>query len=329
MPVALKGPRMSDVPALSIVVPLYNEEDSVTALVEAVRVALPPDLRWELVLVDDGSVDGTVARATALANRDGRVRLVRLARNYGQTPAMQAGFDHARGAIVVSMDGDLQNDPADIPRLIAKIDEGFDLVAGFRESRQDRVFTRKLPSYVANRMIRWITGVSIRDNGCSLKAYRRELLGRVHLYSDMHRFIPAVAAATGGARITEIPVRHHARRFGRSKYGLSRVLKVLADLLTILMIRSFRERPLALFAGGAVGTGVLGLLFGAVVVVSQLGFSAEKANTVVLSSVALLWFSLAAYLLMLGLVGEVALRQEWRAASVSLAVVHERMLGGR
>ena len=310
-------------PALSVVVPLFNEEETASGLLEAIRIALAGAPSWELVLVDDGSTDGTVARLSSLTKGDARIRLVRLARNYGQTAAMQAGFDHARGRIVVSMDGDLQNDPTDIPRLVEKLGEGYDLVAGYRERRRDPLVTRKVPSWVANRLIRWITGVPIRDNGCSLKAYRRDLLDRVNLYSDMHRFIPAVAAATAGARITEVPVNHRARRFGKSKYGLSRVFKVLADLLTILMIRSFRERPLVLFGAGAVGAAVLGLLFGAVVVVSQPGFSGGKANTVVLSSVALLWFGLAAYLLMLGLIGEVALREEWRAGSAALPVVHE------
>lgn len=306
---------MQAIPEISVVVPLFNEEESVGPLVDAVRHALGPGEEWELVLVDDGSRDATVAIATEIAAADPRVRLLRLARNYGQTPAMQAGFDHARGRVVVSMDGDLQNDPQDIPRLVAKLDEGYDLVAGYRERRQDKVITRKVPSWIANRIIRSITGVSIRDNGCSLKAYRRELLDRVHLYSDMHRFIPAVAAATAGARIAEIPVRHHARRFGTSKYGLSRIAKVLADLLTIKMIRSFRERPLVLFAAGALGAMLLGLLFAVAAIVSLAFFRPEKASALVFPGAALLWLGLAAYLLMLGLIAEAAVRkQRWRAA---------------
>jgi glycosyltransferase involved in cell wall biosynthesis len=221
------------------------------------------------------------------------------------------------------MDGDLQNDPRDIPRLVEKLEEGYDLVAGYRERRQDKVITRKVPSWIANRIIRRITGVNIRDNGCSLKAYRSELLDRVHLYSDMHRFIPAVAAATAGARIAEIPVRHHARRFGASKYGLSRVGKVLADLLTIKMIRTFRERPLVLFAAGAVGAVLLGLLFAAAAVVALGFFRPEKANALVLPGAALLWFGLAAYLLMLGLIAEVAVRKFQRRGADHLPLVRE------
>lgn len=302
---------MSSCPRLSVVVPMYNEEESVAPLVDAVTRALAhQNDGWELLLVDDGSTDATVPTAASIAAADPRVRVVCLARNYGQTAAMQAGFDHARGDVVVSMDGDLQNDPADIPRLVGKLDEGYDLVAGYREGRQDKLLTRKVPSWIANRLIRWITGVSIRDNGCSLKAYRRELLRRVRLYSEMHRFIPAVAAATAGARIAEIPVRHHARQFGRSKYGLSRIAKVLADLLTIKMIRSFRERPLVLFALGALGAAALGTVFTVASVTALLGARSGMAVTFVFPGAAMLWFGLAFYLLMLGLIGEQILRQE-------------------
>ncbi len=312
---------MSDV-HLSIVVPLYNEAESVRPLVEAVQAALVQQEAWELVLVDDGSRDRTAAIAAELAAADPRIRLVPLARNYGQTPAMQAGFDEARGRVVVSMDGDLQNDPLDIPRVVAKLEEGFDLVAGYRERRQDKVLTRKVPSWIANRIIRRLTGVDIRDNGCSLKGYRRELLDRVHLYSDMHRFIPAVAAATAGARISEIPVRHHARRFGQSKYGLSRIAKVLADLLTITMIRSFRERPLALFATGAAGAAALALLFGVAAFALMFRYGITGERMVVLPGAALLWLGLAVYLLMLGLVGEIALRES-RSDPQALPLVRE------
>ena len=308
--------------ALSVVVPVYNEEDSVGPLVSAVQGALAQGPEWELVLVDDGSKDRTVERIEALAAQDRRIRLVRLARNYGQTPAMQAGFDQSRGAVVVSMDGDLQNDPLDIPKLLAKMDEGYDLVAGYREHRQDKVLTRKIPSWFANRIIRKLTGVSIRDNGCSLKAYRREVLDRIRLYSDMHRFIPAVAAAMAGARIAEVGVRHHARRFGTSKYGLSRILKVLGDLVTIKMIRSFRERPLALFGGAALGMFGVGLAFAAASIVA-LGFRPEKATAFVLPGSALLWLALSFFLLLLGLVAEAALREHYESDPEWLPLVRQ------
>ncbi|HEX6964896.1 MAG TPA: glycosyltransferase family 2 protein [Gemmatimonadaceae bacterium] len=296
-------------PYLSVVVPLFNEEESVALLVNSVRDALGTDVAWELVLVDDGSRDGTARIATALGVVDPRVRLVSLARNYGQTQAMQAGFDAASGEVVVSMDGDLQNDPLDIPRLVAMLEQGYDLVAGYRVRRKDRFFTRKVPSWVANRLIAWLTGVSIRDNGCSLKAYRRELIDQLHLYSDMHRFLPAVAAATAAARITEIPVRHHPRRFGKSKYGLSRIAKILADLLTIKMISSFRERPLSLFGRGAAGAVAAGIVVLIAWLDSIATYDVQHARAYVLPTVALLWITLACYLLMLGLIAEVALQK--------------------
>jgi glycosyltransferase involved in cell wall biosynthesis len=206
---------------------------------------------WELVFVDDGSEDGSAAVVESEADSDPRIRLVRLARNYGQSPAMQAGFDHSLGDVIVTMDGDLQNDPQDIRALVLKLDEGFDLVAGYRERRKDKLLSRRIPSWLGNAFVRRAAGVSIRDTGCTLKAFRRQLLDRLRLYSDFHRFIPALAVSIAGARIAELPVRHHPRKFGRSKYGVSRVTKVLADLLTLAMLRRFREHPLRMFAVGA------------------------------------------------------------------------------
>ena len=295
-------------PWLSVVVPMYNEEDNVEPLINAVRAALPRQ-GWELLLVDDGSGDDTVERIERQADRDARVQLVQLARNYGQTQAMQAGFDHARGDVVVTMDGDLQNDPADIPQLVAKLNEGYDLVTGYRERRQDAFVRRKLPSLIANRVIAKVTGVRVRDNGCTLKAYRRGMLRQLHLYSDMHRFLPALAASTAHARIAEIPVRHHPRRFGTSKYGLSRIFKVLADLLVMKMISSFRERPLGMLSVAAVAALLLGMLAAGRAIVKWSSLSLAAAETYVVPTVAALFLMLALYLVMLGLIGEVVLRR--------------------
>jgi glycosyltransferase involved in cell wall biosynthesis len=296
-------------PELSVVVPLYNEAPNVRPLYQAVCAALGESERWELLLVDDGSQDGTASSAARLAREDARVRLVRLARNYGQTAAMQAGFDHSRGTVVVSMDGDLQNDPRDIPNLVARLEEGYDLVAGYRVRRKDSLVSRRVPSWAANHLVRWVTGVDIRDNGCSLKAYRRDLLERVRLYSDMHRFIPAVVAGTAGARITEMPVRHHPRRFGESKYGASRIAKVSADILTIAMIRSFRESPLRLFGYGAVVATGVALLFALATGVAVGWFQSAKAQAVVFPGAAMLSAAVALYLLMLGLIAEFLVRR--------------------
>lgn len=307
-------------PEISVVCPMYNEGDNVGPLVDAVTAALGDGSRWELLLVDDGSADDTVSIAGRRTWADERVRLVRLARNYGQATATQAGFDAARGRVIVTIDGDLQNDPADIPMLVAKLDEGYDLVAGYREERKDRFLTRTLPSRVANLLIRGLTGVPIRDNGCSLKAYRRELVERLGLYSDMHRFIPALAVGTASARIAEVPVRHHPRRFGRSKYGLSRVWKVLADMMTVIMLRWFRDRPLLMFALGSLATLAIGLLFvlGSIAI-PLLG--THGADAVVLPSAAILLIGLSIYLLMVGLIAEVAIH---RAADTHAPLVRER-----
>ena len=238
---------MAERPKFSIVVPFYNEEESIEALHAAIASALEPLAeRFEMIFIDDGSRDRTFDTAVEIARRDPRVRVVKFRRNYGQTPAMAAGIEQARGDVIVTMDGDLQNDPADIPRLLAKIEEGFDIVVGWRYDRQDKLLSRKIPSRAANALIARVTGVPIHDNGCSLKAYRATLIKRIPLYSEMHRFIPAVAFIAG-PRIAELKVRHHARRFGRSKYGLSRVYKVLLDLLTIKTVASFTSRPLTWF----------------------------------------------------------------------------------
>jgi len=236
------------VPALSVIVPLYNEQDSVRPLYVAIVQALAGlDRSFEMVFVDDGSKDDTVAVATELARHDPRLRIVKFRRNYGQTAAMAAGIEHANGDVLVTMDGDLQNDPADIPLLLEQIDAGFDVVVGWRHNRQDKLITRKIPSRIANWLIGKVTRVPIKDNGCSLKAFRAALIKRIPLYSEMHRFIPAMASIAG-PRLAQIRVRHHARQFGESKYGLSRIYKVLLDLMVIKTIASFASRPLRWFA---------------------------------------------------------------------------------
>jgi glycosyltransferase involved in cell wall biosynthesis len=233
---------------LSVVVPLFNEEESVRPLHAAIVKGVEPlGVSFEIVLVDDGSSDATARIADEIARADPRVCLVRFRRNYGQTPAMAAGIAEARGEIIVTMDGDLQNDPADIGELLAKIEEGHDIAVGWRYRRQDKLWTRKIPSRIANALIARVTGVPIRDNGCSLKAYRASLIKSIPLYSEMHRFIPAMASIAG-PRIAEIRVRHHARAFGHSKYGLSRIYKVLLDLMVIKTVASFTARPMLWFA---------------------------------------------------------------------------------
>lgn len=234
---------------LTVTVPVYNELDNLWPLYQRTRDALEAlPRRWELVLVDDGSSDGSGARLDEIAASDARVTVVHLRRNYGQTAALMAGLDHARGSIIVPMDGDLQNDPVDIGRLLQKLDEGYDVVSGWRKDRQDHPIRRNLTSRVANWLISRVSGVHLHDYGCSLKAYRREVLAGVKLYGEMHRFVP-IYARWNGARVAEIPVLHHARLHGDSKYGLERVLKVVLDLIVVKFLFRYASKPIYLFGG--------------------------------------------------------------------------------
>ena len=238
---------------LSIVIPLFNEQGSILPLYESLMAVLRGLNRtFEIIFINDGSVDDSYAVLCRLAEKDGKVKLINLRRNFGQTAAMAAGFDHAQGRIIIPMDGDLQNDPVDIPVLLAKVEEGYDIASGWRKDRQDKELIRKVASRLANWSIGVITGVKLHDSGCSLKAYRSEILKGTRLYGEMHRFIPALANLMG-ARICEVPVTHHARQFGQSKYGLRRTLKVLLDLITVKFLADFSTKPLYMFGGlGAV-----------------------------------------------------------------------------
>lgn len=235
---------------LSLVIPVYNEEANLPLLFDAVQRALKPiRKKWEIIFVDDGSTDGSVNVLNALArDHSQRVRVVEFRRNFGQTAAITAGIDHAQGEIIVLLDADMQNDPADIPRLLAKLDEGYDLVSGWRKDRKDNFLTRTLPSNMANWLISTVTGVHLHDYGCTLKAYHRDVLGGFRLYGEMHRFIPVFAHSVG-ARITEIPVSHHPRKFGRGNYGLDRTFKVFLDLFTVKFLLEYSHKPIRLFGG--------------------------------------------------------------------------------
>ncbi len=256
---------------------------------------------YEILFVDDGSSDRTFEIAESLAARDPRLRVIKFRANFGQTPAMAAGIDHAAGRVIVTMDGDLQNDPRDIETLVRKIDEGFDLAVGWRLNRQDKLLTRKVPSRIANWLIGKVTGVPIKDNGCSLKAYRASLIQNVALYSEMHRFIPAMASVVG-PRIAEIEVRHHARQFGESKYGLSRIYRVLLDLLTVKTVTSFAERPLLWFSLLAMPIVLIGVALFLSGLVEPLIAGAAPALPIAGSG--LLFLSLGFMLFLSGAIGE-------------------------
>jgi len=235
---------------LSLIIPVYNEEKNLPLLYDSIKCVLEPiQQNWEVIFVDDGSQDKSLDVLRSLVEKDpDHARAVSFRRNFGQTAAITAGIDHAQGDTIVLLDADMQNDPGDIPMLLAKLDEGYDLVSGWRKDRKDNRLTRTLPSIFANRLISWVTGVHLHDYGCMLKAYRRDALEGFRLYGEMHRFIPVFAHAVG-ARITEIPVRHHHRKFGKANYGLERTLKVILDLFTVKFLLNYSHKPMRLFGG--------------------------------------------------------------------------------
>ena len=291
---------------ISVAVPLFNEEESAPVLYQQLKTVMDAlNVGYEIIFVDDGSSDGTFDVARRIAENDPCLRVIKFRRNFGQTPAMSAGIDHARGEIIVTMDGDLQNDPSDIPHFIDEIQAGYDIVVGWRHKRKDKLITRKIPSRIANWLIGTVTGVPIKDNGCSLKAYRANVIKNVALYSEMHRFIPAMANITG-ARVKQIKVQHHARQFGESKYGLSRIYKVLVDLAGISTIRAASNAPARWFA-------VLSapfFLVGTVTMIAAFADSTSVAGefSTILAGTGLTFLALAMSLVLSGVLVELLVR---------------------
>ena len=302
-------------PEFSIVIPLYDEEDSVHILYGEIRKAFGSlGKPYEMVFIDDGSTDKTFEYLNAIKitekkekNSLSQTKIIKFTRNFGQTAAMQAGFDQARGEIIVSLDGDLQNDPADIPEFLKKLEEGYDMVCGWRKDRKDKKVSRILPSVVANWLIRKITGIPIHDNGCSLKAYRSSVIKSVRLYSDMHRFIPAMATIIG-AKIAEIEVNHRPRKFGKTKYGLSRIWKVVFDIMTIQMLMHFYNRPILWFAS----FGFIFLFFGICLGIASVLIFLKGEWSVVYFTSSFLFFYLFASLFSWGLLAEFFVKIEKR-----------------
>jgi glycosyltransferase involved in cell wall biosynthesis len=292
---------------VSIIVPAHNEEESLLHLHQQITDAMEPvGVRWQVVYVDDGSTDQTFQILSAIAERDPRATVIQFRRNFGQTAAIAAGIDHSRGDIVALLDGDMQNDPADIPRLLRKLDEGYDLVSGWRKDRHDTFWTRRLPSVVANSLISAVTSVRLHDYGCTLKVYRREVLEHVHLYGEMHRLIPAYAGSVG-ARIAEMPVTHRARRFGTSKYGIGRTLKVLLDLLTTKFLSSYFTKPIYVFGGTGLALAFIGFLLTLVVAVEKI-FYGVWVHRNPLAWIAGFGFVSALQLMLMGLLAEMTVR---------------------
>ena len=309
---------------LSIVVPIYNEQDNIPILHGRISEALSgAGLAYELILVDDGSSDNSYPALKLLAAGDPRVKVVRLRRNFGQTAAMAAGFDSATGRVVVPMDGDLQNDPLDIPLLLARIDEGYDVVSGWRKDRKDTFINRRLPSILANSFISAMTGVHLHDYGCTLKAYRRNVLEDVNLYGEMHRFVPALASQFG-ARVTEMPVRHHERLHGVSKYGISRTMKVILDLMTVKFLLSYSTKPIQLFGRWGIYTLAAGSLSGAATVYMKLFDNVSMNRNPLLILTAFLLF-MGVQFIVLGLLAEVSARTYYEAQGKQIYNIKEKL----
>jgi len=292
---------------ISVVIPTFNEEENIKYLYDELKEVLQGSAySHEILFIDDGSSDNTLARLCSIQETDDSVCIISFRRNFGQTAAMSAGFDYAAGDIIITMDADLQNDPHDIPQLIEKINEGYDVVTGWRHDRKDAFISRKLPSIIANKIISWTTGVNLHDYGCTLKAFRREVVKNIKLYGEMHRFIPAIASGMG-ISFTEIKVNHRPRRFGTSKYGISRTIRVVLDLLTVKFLLSYATRPIQVFGLLGFVSGTIGFLIALVMTIQRQFFHISMSDRPLLLLAILLMF-MGIQFVSIGLIAELQAR---------------------
>ncbi|HEY0049772.1 MAG TPA: glycosyltransferase family 2 protein [Pyrinomonadaceae bacterium] len=317
-------PKTDAMPELSLFLPVLNEEENLRPMHAKIREALLSlGKTAEVIYVDDGSTDKSLQILREIAEQDEKVRVISLRRNYGQTAAMSAGIDAAKGEILIPMDADLQNDPKDIARLLEKLDEGYDVVSGWRKNRQDKLISRKIPSQIANKIISWIGGVPLHDYGCSLKAYRREVIQDVRLYGEMHRFIP-IYASWAGARVTEIPVDHHARIMGKSKYGISRTIKVVFDLMTIKFMASYQTKPIYVF-----GTfGMIAFLLSIVAAIWAFFLKFVEGVSFILTPlpiIAIVMLAISVQFFLMGLLAEMLVRTYHESQNKAIYTVRERI----
>jgi len=311
---------------LSVVFPVLNEEKNLEELYSRLTAVLSEMGReYEIIAVDDGSKDGSFEILKRLCYQDKKMKAIKFRRNFGQTAAMSAGFHHAKGKVIITIDSDLQNDPSDIPRLLEKIEEGFDVVSGWRADRKDKLISRRLPSVLANKLIVKMTGVRIHDFGCTLKAYRKEIVDNINLYGEMHRFIPALAKWIG-AEITEIKVKHHPRKHGKSKYGISRTTRVILDLITIKFLLSFSTKPIQIFGLMGLGSGVLGFLICLYLTIGKVFFPSEATSLTKRMPMLLLGTLLilvGVQLITMGLLGEIIVRTYYESQKKTIYVIKE------
>jgi glycosyltransferase involved in cell wall biosynthesis len=316
--------KSNNLPELSLFLPVLNEEPNLLLMHKKIAEALNSlGKTAEVIYVDDGSTDKSLEILKEIADGDGRVRVISLRRNYGQTAAMSAGIDAARGKILIPMDADLQNDPSDIFRLLDKLDEGYDVVSGWRKNRQDKLISRKIPSHIANRIISWIGGVPLHDYGCTLKAYRRDVIQDVRLYGEMHRFIP-IYASWAGARVTEIPVEHHARTMGKSKYGISRTIKVVFDLMTIKFMASYQTKPIYVFGTFGLIAFLLSVFSGLWAFVLKFIYGVSFILTP-LPVIAIVLLAISMQFFLMGLLAEMLVRTYHEAQDKAIYAVREKI----
>ncbi|MCI5146340.1 MAG: glycosyltransferase [Candidatus Electrothrix sp. AR3] len=311
---------------LSVVIPIYNEEENINLLYEELKgVLVTLEHEHEVIFVDDGSSDTSLSLLEEIQHKDDKVVVVSFRRNFGQTAAMSAGFDYASGDVIVTMDGDMQNDPHDIPKFLAKMDEGYELVSGWRYKRQDPFLNRRLPSMIANKIISVVTGVHLHDYGCTLKTFRKEITEGIHLYGEMHRFIPAIASGVGG-EIAEVKANHRPRRFGTSKYGISRTLRVVLDLMTVKFLLSFATRPIQVFGMLGMISGGIGFALALMMTIQRWFFIIPMANRPLLLFAVLLIF-MGMQFISIGLLGELQARTYHESQGKPIYVVR-KILGG-
>jgi len=308
-------------PEVSVVVPLLNEQDNINPLHEQITEALAENYNYEIIYIDDGSSDNSLNLLTQIQKSDSRVRVICFRKNFGQTAALSAGFSHARGEIIVALDADLQNDPADISKIITKLKEGFDVVSGWRKKRHDKALTRRLPSKIANWLISTITGVKLHDYGCTLKAYRKEVLVQTKLYGEMHRFIPALAS-WNGAKIAEIVVNHRPRTAGTAKYGLARTWKVLLDLITVNFLGSYSTKPIYVFGGLGLLSALSSFIFGFIVIYQKISNGVDISGNPLLIVTAVSIIATIQFILM-GLLAELLVRTYHESQNRPTYVIRE------
>ena len=310
---------------LSIVIPIYNERESIGKLYDNLNEALSKmNLKYEVLLIDDGSIDGTFDELLKVHRKNKLFKIIRFRKNFGQTSAISAGFNYAEGAVVVTLDADLQNDPQDIPVLLSKLNEGYDIVSGWRKNRKDKAVTRRFPSIVANKIISRLTGVHLHDYGCTLKAYRKEVIKNINLYGEMHRYIPAIASWMG-VKVTEIPVRHYSRKYGKSKYGVSRTIKVILDIITVKFLLSYSQSPIQMFGVLGLFSGIVGFIITAYLIIMRIFFNQSLSDRP-LFVLSIFMIFIGIQLITIGLLAEVLIRVYHKVQNRTTYVIKDMIL---